>query len=54
LGAQTADPDIRQIVIRFGASGYIARDAVIAETETFSSRVFGMGVRHRSDRQTIL
>jgi len=31
-GRRTDDGDIRQIVIRFGASGYIVRYAVIAET----------------------
>jgi plasmid stabilization system protein ParE len=33
LGMTTADIDIRQIVIRFGASGYIVRYAALAETE---------------------
>ena len=28
----TEDPDIRQIVIRFGASGYIIRYAILHET----------------------
>ena len=32
LGTPTKDPDIRQIVIRFGSSGYIVRYAVIAGT----------------------
>jgi toxin ParE1/3/4 len=32
LGMQTVDPAIRQIVIRFGASGYIVRYALIAES----------------------
>ena len=32
LGMTTEDADIRQIVIRFGASGYIVRYAVLAET----------------------
>jgi plasmid stabilization system protein ParE len=32
LGMPTADPDIRQIVLRFGASGYIVRYAVLPET----------------------
>jgi plasmid stabilization system protein ParE len=32
LGMPTNDPDIRQIVIRFGSSGYIVRYALIAET----------------------
>ena len=32
LGMQTDDPGIRQIVVRFGASGYIIRYAVLPET----------------------
>ena len=32
LGMATADADVRQLVIRFGASGYIVRYAVLAET----------------------
>ena len=32
LGMPTEDVDIRQIVIRFGASGHIVRYAVLAET----------------------
>jgi plasmid stabilization system protein ParE len=32
LGMTTGDADIRQIVIRFGASGYIVRYAVLRET----------------------
>ncbi len=32
LGMTTGDADIRQIVIRFGSSGYIIRYAVLAET----------------------
>jgi plasmid stabilization system protein ParE len=32
LGMTTADADIRQIVVRFGASGYIVRYAILAET----------------------
>jgi toxin ParE1/3/4 len=32
LGMPTADADIRQIVVRFGSSGYIVRYAVIAES----------------------
>lgn len=31
LGMTTEDADIRQLVIRFGASGYIVRYAVLAE-----------------------
>jgi toxin ParE1/3/4 len=29
----TEDADIRQIVIRFGASGYIVRYAILTETD---------------------
>ncbi len=32
LGAPTADADIRQIVVRFGASGYIVRYAALPDT----------------------
>ena len=32
LGMTTADVDIRQLVIRFGASGYVVRYAVLADT----------------------
>jgi plasmid stabilization system protein ParE len=32
LGMPTGDADIRQIVTRFGASGYIVRYAVIPQT----------------------
>lgn len=32
LGTPTEDPDIHQIVIRFGASGYIIRYAILPET----------------------
>lgn len=31
LGAATVDPDIRQIVVRFGAGGYIVRYAALPE-----------------------
>lgn len=31
LGMPTGDAEIRQIIIRFGASGYIARYAVLVE-----------------------
>ena len=34
LGTPTADADIRQIVVRFGASGYIVRYAVLPADET--------------------
>ena len=33
LGMATADADIRQIVVRFGASGYIVRYAALHETK---------------------
>jgi toxin ParE1/3/4 len=33
LGMPTADAELRQIVVRFGASGYIVRYAVLAETQ---------------------
>ena len=33
LGMQTGDAELRQIVVRFGASGYIVRYAVVAETQ---------------------
>jgi plasmid stabilization system protein ParE len=33
LGMPTADAAIRQIIIRFGASGYVVRYALIAETQ---------------------
>lgn len=32
LGMRTEDAELRQIVVRFGASGYIVRYAVLAET----------------------
>src|SRR6266478_4775571 len=32
LGMQTEDADVRQIVIRFGTSGYIIRYTIISET----------------------
>ena len=32
LGMPTSDPNIRQIVIRFGAAGYIIRYAILHET----------------------
>jgi plasmid stabilization system protein ParE len=31
LGMSTADADIRQLVVRYGASGYIIRYAVLSE-----------------------
>jgi toxin ParE1/3/4 len=33
LGLPTGDADIRQIVVRFGASGYIVRYAALAGTD---------------------
>lgn len=33
LGMQTEDAELRQIVVRFGASGYIVRYAVLAESQ---------------------
>ncbi|MBR1198596.1 type II toxin-antitoxin system RelE/ParE family toxin [Bradyrhizobium sp. AUGA SZCCT0240] len=33
LGMATGDADIRQIVVRFGASGYIVRYAALPETK---------------------
>jgi plasmid stabilization system protein ParE len=33
FGMSTGDADIRQIVIRFGASGYIVRYAVLVESK---------------------
>jgi plasmid stabilization system protein ParE len=32
LGVATGEADVRQIVVRFGASGYIVRYAALAET----------------------
>ncbi|MBR1088162.1 type II toxin-antitoxin system RelE/ParE family toxin [Bradyrhizobium manausense] len=33
LGMQTDDAELRQIVVRFGASGYIVRYAILTETQ---------------------
>jgi len=33
LGMQTEDAELRQIVVRFGASGYIVRYAVLADAQ---------------------
>ena len=33
LGMPTEDADVRQIVVRFGASGYIVRYAALAGTD---------------------
>lgn len=41
IGAPTADPDIRQIVVRFGAAGYIVRYTRLAETgDIFVTRLW--------------
>jgi plasmid stabilization system protein ParE len=41
LGMPTDDPEIRQIVIRFGASGYIVRYVVLPETaDVFVTRIW--------------
>jgi len=41
LGMQTEDADVRQIVIGFGASGYIVRYAIISETaDILATRVW--------------
>ncbi len=41
LGRPTDDPDIRQIVIRFGAAGYIVRYRVLPETgDLFVTRIW--------------
>jgi plasmid stabilization system protein ParE len=45
LGMQTEDADVRQIVIRFGTSGYIVRYTIISESPSGDFRpdciVFG-------------
>ncbi|WP_256375357.1 type II toxin-antitoxin system RelE/ParE family toxin [Bradyrhizobium sp. WSM3983] len=33
LGMQTEDAELRQIVVRFGTSGYIVRYAVLADSQ---------------------
>lgn len=33
LGSPTSDADIRQIVVRFGGSGYVVRYAIVAGTK---------------------
>jgi plasmid stabilization system protein ParE len=41
LGMATSDVDIRQIVVRFGASGYVVRYSVLAETgDIFVTRIW--------------
>jgi toxin ParE1/3/4 len=41
LGIITADADLRQIVVRFGAAGYIVRYAVLVETaDIFITRIW--------------
>jgi toxin ParE1/3/4 len=40
-GVPTGDTDIRQIVIRFGSSGYVVRCAIIPETrDVFITRIW--------------
>jgi plasmid stabilization system protein ParE len=47
LGMPTSDADIRQMVVRFGASGYIVRYTVIAATaDILITRIWhGRGAR---------
>lgn len=40
LGMPTKDADIRQIVIRFGASGYIVRYATLDDGNIFIARIW--------------
>ncbi len=40
LGMQTADTDIRQIVVRFGASGYIVRYAIVEGVDILVTRIW--------------
>jgi toxin ParE1/3/4 len=41
LGIITADADLRQIVVRFGAAGYIVRYAVLVKTaDIFITRIW--------------
>lgn len=51
LGMKTADAELRQIVVRFGASGYIVRYAVLAETQDILvTRVWhGRGARKSNE-----
>jgi len=49
---QTEDADVRQIVIRFGASGYIVRYAIISETaDILRHAAFGMDAKRGFDRR---
>lgn len=40
LGMATEDADIRQIVVRFGASGYIVRYAVLPDASILITRIW--------------
>jgi toxin ParE1/3/4 len=40
IGAPTADADIRQIVVRFGASGYIVRYTRLAAGDILVTRIW--------------
>ncbi|QQO20034.1 type II toxin-antitoxin system RelE/ParE family toxin [Bradyrhizobium diazoefficiens] len=50
LGMQTEDAELRQIVVRFGASGYIVRYAVLAESQdTLITRIWHGREARRTD-----
>jgi toxin ParE1/3/4 len=40
LGQRTADPDLRQAVIRFGQRGYVVRYAILRDGTIFVTRVW--------------
>jgi plasmid stabilization system protein ParE len=40
LGVATADADIRQIVVRFGSSGYIVRYTVLSDGDILVTRIW--------------
>lgn len=40
LGMATEDADIRQIVVRFGASGYIVRYALLDDADILITRIW--------------
>lgn len=40
LGMQTEDAELRQIVVRFGASGYIVRYAVLEAQDILITRIW--------------
>ena len=40
LGTPTKDADIRQIVVRFGASGYIVRYAALEDKDILITRIW--------------